>query len=106
MHTNRYFIYIMASPGGTLYVGVTNGIYLRVAQHKADLHPKSFTSRYRCKKLLMFEPFWDPADAIAMEKQIKHWSREKKERLIKKYNPGWRDLSETWDLPEVKKYDS
>ena len=106
MHASRYITYIMASPTRTLYIGVTNDIYLRVAQHKVGINPKSFTSQYGCKKLVFCEIFYDPTEAIAREKRLKKWSRVKKINLISKQNPHWRDLSETWILPDAVPYDS
>lgn len=57
-----------------------------------NYYPKSFTTRYNIKKLVYFEIFDDPDEAIAREKQIKKWRRSKKVDLIEKHNPGWNDL--------------
>ena len=89
-----YHVYIMASASGTLYAGVTNDLGRRVAEHRAGLNGKSFTSRYRCRKLLYAEPHPSVVTAIAREKEIKKWRREKKAALIASLNPGWVDLAE------------
>ncbi len=52
-----YFVYIMASISGVIYIGVTNDIYERTLQHKQNIHPKSFTARYKCHKLVYYENF-------------------------------------------------
>ena len=88
-----YHVYILASESGVLYIGVTNQIDSRVAQHKRKLVP-GFTSKYNVTKLVYFEPFQDIRNSIAREKQLKRWRREKKITLIERLNPNWRDLSE------------
>jgi len=95
MQTKQYFVYIMASKSGTLYVGVTNDLYKRVYQHKNNLI-EGFTKKYQCHNLVYFEETTDVESAITREKQIKGWSRKKKEILISSTNPTWRDLSEDW----------
>ncbi len=80
----------MASESGTLYVGVTNDLGRRVWEHKQGL-VDGFSKKYHCKKLVYHEYCWDIGQAIAREKQIKRWRREKKEELIKTINPGWRE---------------
>jgi len=95
MRDYQYFVYIMASASGTLYTGVTNSLEKRVWQHKKDYF-KGFTSKYQCHKLVHFEETSDVESAILREKQIKGWSRKKKEELIKSTNPHWKDLSDDW----------
>ena len=95
MQNRQYFVYIMSSASGTLYTGVTNDLYKRVWQHKNDII-EGFTKKYQCHKLVCFEETGDIESAIAREKQIKGWSRKKKEELIKSKNPHWRDLSDDW----------
>ena len=85
-------VYIMASASGVLYVGVTNGLESRVMQHKEKVVP-GFSRTYNTTKLVYFEAFGDIRDAIAREKQIKRWRREKKVFLVEKQNPRWLDLS-------------
>jgi len=78
-----------------LYIGVTNNLWRRVEEHKMHLH-KGFTSKYNVEKLVYYEEFDDPSDAIAREKQIKGGSRQKKITLINNMNPKWEDLSEKY----------
>ncbi|PLX26485.1 hypothetical protein C0581_04455 [Candidatus Parcubacteria bacterium] len=91
--TKIYHIYIMSSISGVLYVGVTNNLVRRVWQHKMKL-TEGFTKKYNCFKLVYFEEYQDINEAIAREKQLKRWGRLKKENLINKINPKWRDLLE------------
>lgn len=97
MKDHQYFVYIMASNSGTLYTGVTNDLYKRVYQHKNDFIA-GFTKKYQCHKLVYFQETNDIESAIIREKQIKGWSRKKKEFLIKSINPHWKDLSLDWKL--------
>ena len=90
-----YYVYILASDSGTLYVGVTNNVEGRVMQHKLG-SVKGFTQKYKVKKLLYYEEFGDIYLAIAREKEIKRWRREKKVGLFEESNPGWVDLSWGW----------
>ena len=90
-----FYVYIMASKTGTLYVGVTNNIKRRVYEHKHHLIP-GFTDKYRIERLLYVETANDPLSAIKREKQIKAWRREKKVSLIDSINPQWNDLSQDW----------
>ena len=88
-------IYILGSLTGTLYIGVTSNLYLRVLQHK-DGTFKGFTTDYNCHRLLYSEGFADIRLAIAREKQLKGWRREKKLNLIRTTNPQFKDLAQTW----------
>src|SRR5688572_14488954 len=94
----RYYVYILASASRTLYSGMTNDLERRVYEHKSNLIP-GFTSKYRINRLVYYEAFNTPIEAIEAEKQIKGWVRAKKIELIQQENPTWRDLSESWDLP-------
>ena len=88
-----YFVYMLASRrNGTLYVGVTNDLARRVAEHKDKIVP-GFTQRHRVDILVWYEVHVDINDAIAREKQIKGWNRAWKLRLIEKDNSGWNDLA-------------
>ena len=91
----NYYVYIMSSKTGTLYVGVTNDIKKRVYQHKNHLIP-GFTNKYNIDRLLYVETVSDPISAISREKQIKKWRREKKIAIIDSMNPDWKDLSDGW----------
>jgi putative endonuclease len=91
----QFFVYILASrKHGTLYIGITSDLVRRVHEHKLKLVP-GFSARYGVDKLVYFEAFDDPANAIAREKQLKKWRREWKIRLIEDANPEWIDLSAT-----------
>lgn len=87
-----YYVYILASRKyGTLYIGVTSDLVRRVHEHKTKVVP-GFTRRYGVDKLVLFEIFDDPANAIAREKELKKWRRDWKTRLIDEQNPNWDDL--------------
>jgi putative endonuclease len=89
------YIYILGSHTGTLYIGVTSNLYLRVMQHKEGTF-EGFTADYGCKRLLYFEGYDDIRTAIAREKQLKGWRREKKLNLIRAINPEFKDFAQTW----------
>ena len=89
------YIYILGSNTGTLYIGVTSNLYLRVMQHKEGKF-EGFTAEYRCERLLYFERYEEIPNAIAREKQLKGWRREKKLNLIRTINPEFQDLAQTW----------
>ena len=104
MATRTFWVYIMANTGGrsaTLYTGVTNNLERRVYQHKNPdrQQPQSFTARYRITRLVYQEEFQDVRDAIAREKRIKGWRRERKLAFIESFNAEWCDLSEAWSGP-------
>jgi len=86
-----YYIYIMASESGTLYIGVTNDIVRRAFEHKEGLIV-GFTKKYGCNKLVYYEATSDIESAIVREKQLKNWNRNKKEALIRSININWMDL--------------
>jgi putative endonuclease len=89
------YIYILTNKNNTvLYTGVTSNLRNRIFEHKEKIFKPSFTSRYSIHKLVYFETFQNIEEAIAREKQIKGGSRAKKEALINKVNPQWKDL---WD---------
>ena len=91
---NKGYVYFMTtSLNKVLYVGVTNSLKRRVIEH-AEGCGSVFTSRYSCSKLVYFESFPDIEQAIAREKQIKHFKREWKNKLVEKVNPDWLDLSQ------------
>ncbi|HLK04693.1 MAG TPA: GIY-YIG nuclease family protein [Candidatus Acidoferrum sp.] len=87
-----YHVYILASANGVLYTGVTNDLEVRTLQHKQKL-TDGFTKKHDVARLVYFEPFGDIKNAIAREKQIKRWRRQKKLALIRTINPQFRDLS-------------
>lgn len=93
---DHYAVYIVSNnTRTTLYIGVTNDLPLRLQQHRNPEHD-SFAARYHCVSLVFFELFREVRDAIAREKQLKGWRREKKNALIAKMNPQWDDLSRGW----------
>jgi len=87
-----YFVYILASATGVLYVGVTSALESRTKQHKEKLL-EGFTNQYDVNRLVYFESFAQIKNAILREKQIKSWRRDKKLALIHTTNPTFRDLS-------------
>ena len=89
---SQYYVYIMASRSGVLYTGVTNDINRRVGEHKEGQIP-GFTRTYKVTRLVYYESMQDVNAAIAREKQIKRWRREKKVKLIETINRGWDDLA-------------
>jgi len=90
-----YYVYIMTNKGRTvLYVGMTNSLTRRVSQHRRG-EVEGFTERYNVNRLVFYEQYNDVRDAIAREKQLKGWTRKKRERLISKMNPEWTDLAVT-----------
>jgi putative endonuclease len=89
------YIYILGSHTGTLYIGVTSNLYLRVMQHKEGAL-EGFTADHSCKRLLYFEGYEDIRAAIAREKQLKGWRRDEKLTLIRTINPECKDLAQTW----------
>jgi putative endonuclease len=92
------WVYIMTNrPSGTLYVGVTSDLRRRVHQHKAGVI-EGFTQRYELRTLVYAEQHGNILSAIQREKNIKHWPRAWKVRLIGRDNPGWHDLFESLPL--------
>lgn len=92
---NNYFVYIIANETWTIYIWVTNNLERRIYEHKNKIF-KWFSSKYNCNKLVYFENCWDIIWAIAREKQLKKWSRDKKSKLINDFNQTWKDLSLDW----------
>ncbi len=90
-----YYVYILASRTKILYVGVTNHLERRIWEHKTGML-EGFTKKYNIHKLVYCEDYARIRDAIAREKQIKAWRRQKKVELIESLNPEWDDLAETW----------
>lgn len=87
-----YYVYIITNISNTtLYVGITNDLARRVFEHKNKL-VDGFSKRYNLHKLIFYEITEDVEAAIAREKQLKNWSRNKKDRLIGDFNPELKDL--------------
>ena len=95
---HRYFVYILGSLSGTLYVGITSDLAARTLQHKNHAF-SGFTAKYDVNRLLYYEMYEQVGEAIQREKQLKGWRREKKIALIEKANPQWKDLSREWSEP-------
>ena len=89
-----YYVYILGSNTGTLYTGVTNDLERRLLEHRSER--RGFTGKYRVSRLLYYEVADDVRSAIAREKEIKGWRREKKLRLMDTVNPAWAELSDAW----------
>lgn len=93
MSERSYFIYIMSNPVDTvLYIGVTNNLPRRVFEHKEKM-VEGFTAKYNCNKLVYYEKTNEVVSALEREKQLKKWSRAKKEFLIDQMNPERKDLA-------------
>ena len=85
---HTYYVYILTNKAKTvLYTGVTNNLKIRLQQHIGSLNPNSFTAKYNVHYLLYFEKFTQIQIAIAKEKEIKGWKKDKKITLIKTINP-------------------
>ncbi len=98
MHSQRqhcYTVYILGSRSGTLYVGITSNLHFRLQQHRNHTF-RGYTATYEVNRLLYFETYGEVTNAIAREKQLKGWRRDKKIGLIEKANPQWKDLSRGW----------
>ena len=92
-----YFVYILANwCDSVLYIGVTSNLTRRLYEHRNHLID-GFSSKYNTHKLVYFEQTNDVYSAISREKQLKKWSRIKKNQLITQANPQWADLSKGWD---------
>ena len=92
--TRQYYVYILANKGNTvLYTGVTNDLRRRAYEHREKLI-NGFTQKYNVNKLVYYELFDDPANAISREKQIKAGPRRKKVDLVNSMNGEWADLFE------------
>jgi putative endonuclease len=91
----QYYIYLLTNQNNTvIYTGVTSNLCKRIWEHKNKL-VKGFTQRYNIGKLVYYEIYDDPENAIAREKQIKAGSRKNKIDLIESINPEWKDLYDT-----------
>ena len=88
----EYYVYILASKNNsTIYIGVTNDLVRRIYEHKNNV-VKGFTQKYNVHKLVYFEQTENIESAIIREKQLKNYSRRRKEELINSVNPNWEDL--------------
>jgi putative endonuclease len=90
--SKRYFVYILSSATGVLYIGVTNDLIRRMCEHRMGM-AGDFSKKYKTIRLLYYEITSHVLNAIAREKQIKSWRRKKKLDLVRTHNPTFRDLS-------------
>jgi len=98
-----YYIYLITNrTNRVLYTGVTNNLVRRLYEHRNRLIP-GFTSHYCADKLVYFEQTPDVRAAIAREKQIKGWTRVKKNALVEAQNPHWKDISTEWEKGPQKR---
>ena len=91
-----YFYILANATNEVLYKGSTNDLVRRMFEHKQHLHKDSFTDTYNITRLVYFESYDDIREARDRENQIGKWARAKKDKLISKMNPKWKDLY--WDL--------
>ena len=99
----KYHMYIMTNKSNkVLYTGFSGDLANRCHKHKIKFY-KGFTAKYNVDKLVYYETFDTPSLAIAREKQVKGYSKKKKEALINKANPNWKDL---YDNGVIEKIDS
>jgi putative endonuclease len=98
---HRYFVYLLTNWNNkVMYIGMTNNLMRRVYEHKAKII-KGFTEKYNVNRLVYYEETSDVHAALAREKEIKKWRREKKNALVIQTNPEWRDLSNDFGWPSV-----
>jgi putative endonuclease len=92
----HYSVYLLTNWNDrVMYVGVTNDLMRRVYEHKHK-SVEGFSAKYNLSRLVYFEETPDIHSALAREKEIKRWRRDKKNKLVEGMNPGWVDLSEEW----------
>ena len=92
-----YYVYILTNNAdAVMYIGITNDLKRRLSEHHAE-QVSGFTQKYHVHKLVYYEDTNDVYSAISREKQLKKWSRSKKNALVCKMNPQWKDLSVDWD---------
>jgi putative endonuclease len=97
MNNRKFYVYILSSFSKVIYIGITNSLERRLYEHRKGLF-EGFTKKYHCHRLMHFEEFDSPIEAISREKELKGWRREKKVHLIETKNPNWDDLAKTWAL--------
>ena len=89
-----YYVYILTNKtNAVMYIGVTNDLRRRIYEHKSE-QIEGFTKRYHVHRLVYYEEYHEINDAIAREKQLKGWKRDKKNALVETRNPDWDDWSE------------
>lgn len=102
---DEFWVYIMASVTGTLYIGMTNSIERRAWEHKNGTI-EGFAKKFGCNRLVLFEKYSDVRRAIDREKELKGWVRKKKIALIEAENPRWEDFAASWGRPIIMQNES
>ena len=93
---HEYFVYLLTNEWrNVLYIGVTNSLERRIWQHKQKV-VSGFTKQYNCTLLVHIETYDRVEQAIAREKQLKGWTRARKNALVESANPKWKDLAADW----------
>ncbi|MBN2083823.1 MAG: GIY-YIG nuclease family protein [Anaerolineales bacterium] len=92
-----FYVYILDNRNRRLFIGITNNLVRRLFEYRTGIN-KGFAHRYNIQRLVYWESTNDPGTAIAREKQLKGWRREKKIHLIESMNPDWEDLSIGWEI--------
>jgi putative endonuclease len=95
MH-RAFYVYILASDSRELYVGITNNLIRRIAEHRQGADPYRYVFRHATTRLVHVEAAGEARDAIRREKQLKGWTRRRKLALIESTNPEWEDLAAAW----------
>jgi len=96
LDNRQYYVYILTNWNHkVMYIGMTNNLQRRVYEHKHHAY-EGFTDKYNVSKLVYVESTTDVCAAIAREKQLKRWRRQKKNRLVESINSNWNDLSAQW----------
>ncbi|MEK7610927.1 MAG: GIY-YIG nuclease family protein [Patescibacteria group bacterium] len=86
-----FYVYILTNLSATLYIGITSNLSRRIWEHK-NKKVDGFTKRYNINKLIYVENYNNPLEAIAREKELKGWTRQKKMRLIQETNPDFIEI--------------
>lgn len=99
MLPEAFYVYILASGhNGTLYIGHTDNLERRTAEHATHTFPHGFTARHGVTHLVYYENFATRDEAKARELKLKKYSRARKLHLIETHNPTWRNLAEDWHV--------
>ena len=95
--TRTYYVYILASKTRRIYIGMTSDLERRLYEHRCGIR-SAFASGYNMVRLVYVEDYTQVYDAIARERQLKNWRREKKVALIESQNSGWNDLAQEFEI--------
>lgn len=96
MYHRTFYVYILTNKRNTtLYIGMTNSLERRMREHKTGYN-EGFSKKYRLTKLVYYEEYNSPLDAIYREKRLKNWHRAWKLNLIRQHNPDFHDLAADW----------